>query len=641
MPIMIPDPIASTASESEKIVFETFKYATNSLAREWTIFHSVEVESLGIDTGSLKIDFVILDWTCYSVICLEVATREQRENQSSGTPPSRLAKAEEAMNILKSHFSHSHFADDSPLALGFVTIYPTSEQFNEQTLPEHLGPMFNEAELPVGLTLLTEYSESCDALNPESLSDALANYALHLQTWERISNEEEDKDAQMKMHKLQSELESTSMETTTIYSEDLETLRQQLLRLTTDQLNSLRRVDLNARCVIDGAAGTGKTVLAKELAKQRCEAGEKVALLCSNPNLSSRFERWAEKLSENSEGTIIVGTPATLPSSVFGNQDLFGYDPVLKDKHAQRLEDSPQLQRTLKEGSLHNGWQQFINDTIVDLGQEGIFDYMIVDEAQNLCDKVFLRMMDAILKDGLTNGRWTMFGDFVNQNLVSIDHTNKGTDALKDFGLNWSNDRLESNCRNTHQIADTIAGLVDVESLPLSGVHGPPVQIEYFNSQEELGNMLDSLISTWKSRGFESRQIVLLSSSKGNEFDTNREYCGWRLLKIHEITEDFQDDPIILGDSSQDNTLIYSDVHDFQGLESDLAILVMPLTDEMVELAGGVMLPRVEHLDRVLYTGMSRAKTMLIVVAHESYKEILEDRITSWKLINSKDSLAY
>ena len=39
-------------------------------------------------------------------------------------------------------------------------------------------------------------------------------------------------------------------------------------------------------------------------------------------------------------------------------------------------------------------------------------------------------------------------------------------------------------------------------------------------------------------------------------------------------------------------TLRYSDVYDFQGLESDLAILVLPVTEDQVVLAGGVTLPR-------------------------------------------------
>ena len=81
----------------------------------------------------------------------------------------------------------------------------------------------------------------------------------------------------------------------------------------------------------------------------------------------------------------------------------------------------------------------------------------------------------------------------------------------------------------------------------------------------------------------------------------------------------------VSGDSSP-RTLRYSDVYDFQGLESDLAILVLPVTENQVVLAGGVTLPYEEHLNRVLYTGMSRATTMLIIVAHESYRGMLERR---------------
>ena len=76
--------------------------------------------------------------------------------------------------------------------------------------------------------------------------------------------------------------------------------------------------------------------------------------------------------------------------------------------------------------------------------------------------------------------------------------------------------------------------------------------------------------------------------------------------------------------------------YDFQGLESDLAILVLPVTENQVVLAGGVTLPHEDHLNRVLYTGMSRATTMLIIVAHESYRGILENRRERYdKLVGS------
>ena len=54
-----------------------------------------------------------------------------------------------------------------------------------------------------------------------------------------------------------------------IISAELETLRLRLLSLTVEQAFSLGMVKRNDRCVIDGAAGTGKTVLAMELAKRR------------------------------------------------------------------------------------------------------------------------------------------------------------------------------------------------------------------------------------------------------------------------------------------------------------------------------------------------------------------------------------
>jgi hypothetical protein len=90
----------------------------------------------------------------------------------------------------------------------------------------------------------------------------------------------------------------------------------------------------------------------------------------------------------------------------------------------------------------------------------------------------------------------------------------------------------------------------------------------------------------------------------------------------------------VSGDSSP-RTLRYSEVYDFQGLESDLAILVLPVTENQVVLAGGVTLPYEDHLNRVLYTGMSRATTMLVLVAHESYRGILENRRSLYEAVHS------
>ena len=677
MAIMIPPIIPDDASESEKIIFETFKHTPIASAREWRVFHRVKTPLHGNTLNPSVIDFVIHIQEYHTVVCFQIA-----QNDASVDP------VREAMSAFKDHFK-DFFDADSLLSLGGVSVQARDFDYL--------------------IWLMENDSYVTEVVSPDNLVETLENYiyTLYNSEWSEIEEwnnaQEQMKKLQQdleilvltnvdsgvpqeQMDKLQQDLELAGMTTNTIYRYDLETSRRELLRLTLDQLNSLQRMGNNDRCLISGAAGTGKTVLAMELAKERCEAGETVALLCSNPNLSQRFEKWAEKLSNENSGQILAGTPASLLSLVFEDNDF------LKQNHMDRLqkyseiettEGSPEsettkrfskLETTLRLGSLDNAWEEFISDTIEDLRDGGLcnyFDYLIIDEAQNLCHHVFLKLINELLKSGLVTGRWSMFGD-PNQDLVSFD-SERGTDTLNESGgqtsrwsrmlnefgeqtsqwlreLNeglrrssksefkwWYDDELETNCRNTHEIADAVARLANIKSPPMSGVHGPPIQLKYFENQAQLGHTLDELISTWKKIGYESRQIILLSSVSSDKFDTGRtDYGGWKLMNISGVTEDIpkvDGDPgeiLVASSPSQGDILRYSDVYDFQGLESDLAILVMPVTDDMVELSGGVTLPRVDHLNRVLYTGMSRAKTMLIILAHESYTEVLGDRWESY-----------
>ena len=432
----------------------------------------------------------------------------------------------------------------------------------------------------------------------------------------RELSEEDFKSGQREWEEVRNELEGIEQPPETIFRSDLrsdlETLRPQLLRLTEEQVEVLNTLNEETRYVIDGAAGTGKTVLAQELAKRRCEAGDTVALMCSNPNLIHHLEQWAEKISKGSEGEIVAGTPATLPSYAFEEDS----DPA--HRHTQRLEDFPDREEALKIGYLGNfkaKWPSFVDETVKDLGQGGIFDYLIVDEAQNLCDedKVFLRLMDKLLKGGLTKGRFTMFGDFKNQNILfysSSDDEKDGRDYLDDFIKRRDLPEripLETNCRNTQQIHAKIVELTFLGSPPLDGVHGPEVEIEFF-SGEEWRERLNHLVHSLKERKFDSQQIILLTAIDDGEFNAMDRCGGWKLSNISEASSD---------------DLRCSDIYDFQGLESDVAILVIPLADDQVTIGGSVVVSRAEHLRKMLYTGMSRAKAMLFIVAHEDYRSHL------------------
>ena len=61
--------------------------------------------------------------------------------------------------------------------------------------------------------------------------------------------------------------------------------------------------------------------------------------------------------------------------------------------------------------------ERFI-EAYVDSGAEP-FDYLIVDEAQDLMNEKYLEVFDLILSGGLKNGKWTFFIDAENQNIYT------------------------------------------------------------------------------------------------------------------------------------------------------------------------------------------------------------------------------
>lgn len=644
---MIPNEIPDDARQEEKTIFEILKHGRLAQDRNWRIFHSIQVPQRANPSRSRLIDFVILIPNQLSVICIVVKPPATLGfwDETHGelvTDPNIVENIEDStedLNIknitedLRSLYQKSHFRDDSPLSLGYAVVSPDldSEQLTITTPYPDID--IKSGTFDILDTMLEGYAGN---LNPKLWEDLDKLYTkdgdFNEEGWNEW-RESWDKAQEELLVTLRSDLESLQPDSegskisdpTIIHDYDPKTLRSKLLVLTEEQVKSYKEFLQEPRCVIDGAAGTGKTVLAKYLAEQRCEKSETVGLLCSNRYLIDDFEKWAEAVSNNSNGKIIVGTPSTLPSKIFEENN------TLSERHEQRVNDD--LEQTLRFGFLKHEWQSFIEETVNDLTQvidnadktkeSGIFDYLIVDEAQNLCDEVFLKLMDVLLKDGLAKGKWAMFGDFIYQNIVTLDR-DEGTDVLKKFdeGIDWEEDTLRTNCRNTQEISGAVENLVQIKSLPRSGVHGPHVAIKLFDSLE-LNKMLQDLISTYSNEGIKSTESILLSSGEANVFNEivkkyDDQYNEWQLRPIGEGIED---------SSAEGNILRYSDVYDYQGLESNFVILVMPETGENVELAGGNVLTRPQHLNRVLYTGMSRAHTMLVILAEKSsYEEILKTR---------------
>ena len=149
------------------------------------------------------------------------------------------------------------------------------------------------------------------------------------------------------------------------------------------------------------------------------------------------------------------------------------------------------------------------------------------------------------------------------------------------------------------------------------------MQVKYFKTDDEIETALDQTVEELQEGQLHSKQIVILTS--GNEdFDVTRSYRGWGLQNIREAGAQSTSEGAISVSGDTSSFLRYSDVYDFQGLESEVVVLVLPLTERQTLIRGTATMPDNELLRKVLYTGMSRAKMGLIVIAHEGYKEHLD-----------------
>ena len=612
MPTMIPAEI-STDNRFERDLFEKFK----KIPANWTILHSVSV-----GTGSRQpreLDFVILIPESYSVVYLEAkggrySIRDRkwfRDGEAVGRIPTEQASS--GMYELKNKFTREH-----PQYSG-----------SELWLSFSCAVAFTDWDIAGEATRQADVTKGALLMGGGDVQDGNRMYQLLREHTNEVRNNfdstEDWNDLKRKLAGSQLiamvkmlNPPPTPVTSNTFFRHNLDTLLPELLEPTPSQTTALTLIKGNDRCVIDGAAGTGKTVLAMESVRQRCEQdGDTVAILCSNPLLSSRFEQWAETLSAEQGGRVMAGTPASLLARAFAD------DPSFLSRHQQRMDALPNLERALKRGDLDNGWRGFVENTLQELeGKPAVFDYLVIDEAQNLCDDVFLRLLDKLLKGGLAHGRWTMFGDFTNQNIVTPRRGDREYvyKVLADFGASNTRWRLDTNCRNTYEIAAATYDTTDIGAPTLPGLHGPDVEYRYFDSNDQLHDLLEKQLAEWDRRGFESRQIIILSSGDDNIFDQNRQYGKWKLVNIADAPSG--SDVMV---SSDDSPYVrFSNIFDFQGLESNLVILVLPIAPGQTKVGGVVTLPYVNYLTRLLYIAMSRANAMLIVMADEGYKAHLQ-----------------
>lgn len=236
-----------------------------------------------------------------------------------------------------------------------------------------------------------------------------------------------------------------------VSAHDVET---RIARLTEDQLRLIDVVEANPRVICSGGAGTGKTMLALELAKRWGASGMKTVLACHSPWLKRFLERNA-----------VPGLTVSLAESIHVAAKRVGIEK---------------------------------------------FDALIVDEGQDILNMDALAQLDNCLCGGISKGHWCFFHDANNQSGLCGSYVPDAYDYLESFCP--VRVPLKTNCRNSLPILQRIQGDLDAD-VGNSGVgDGPAVrEVHVADAEGAIQALEKELRGLVDSEGFNPRDIVVLS----------------------------------------------------------------------------------------------------------------------------------
>lgn len=222
---------------------------------------------------------------------------------------------------------------------------------------------------------------------------------------------------------------------------------EELRRYSQEQMVALDAMEANRRVAFDGAAGTGKTLLAIEAARRSHAAGRRTLFLCYNRLLSEWLQDQVASLAPavvcdtlHNHMCAVAGAKPGAYDSGFWENEL----PQLAAERLMDMEDGEAAGKRPVDAAKSSG----------DADDQAPFRYtdLIIDEAQDVLREEYLDFLELSLKGGLDEGSWRMFGDFTHQAIYGGDMGLQ--EFIKNRGGGAPVYSLVLNCRNTPGIVE-------------------------------------------------------------------------------------------------------------------------------------------------------------------------------------------
>lgn len=576
---MIPDQYNNfTSSSAEKRIFELLK--NDPMTKGWVVLHSLGLTHRGTKPYG-EIDFVVMI-PVTGIISLEIKGGGVSCSEGRWETMDRIGQKEKLRRSPFLQAREGMFALREKVLTCAPNEFPTALIFGYGVVMPDVS--FNQKS--------PEW-ESWQVIDQDVLKKPISSALLRLAKEQSKfhpsppPNEPSPATIQIVQQILRPDFEVVVCRGTQIADTEI-----QLLQLTLEQYNVIDLLSENERCLIEGSAGTGKTMLALEYARRSAMKGKRTLFVCFNRILGDWIGRQVTQYDDLS--LITAGS----------------FFKIIRDQivYSHYSEEFLQAEKMGQTAELYNDIFPFWGQLAVE-ETKGFYDVLVLDEAQDLLQTGVLEVLNVWLKGGLKTGQWVIFGDFQRQAIFNSFTGEELKDKINGYNTQYVKGKLLINCRNTKNIGEETALLSGFDSLPyrLGNVRGLPVTYLYYDSSNNQRMLLYDTLCKMFSENINEKDIVIIShmrlvNSGVNNIDGHGHF---RIIDINEQNVN----PSLM------RTVYFSTVQAFKGMESPVVILcdVDRVTDGEPQ--------------SILYVAMSRARSQLTVLLNDQTRPFITETV--------------
>lgn len=465
MAIMFPDkPKEFALNSKEDLMFE----ALRKLPDSYCVFHSFSIVT--IEDGMIfesETDFVIFNQQ-KGILCLEAKAGQVKYEDGCWKYGS---------GVEMNHDGPYHQAAQNKWKLGkymkelgLSDIYSRCKMIHAVWFPSVRKEKFNGVNLPPEADMQITMTQEAEDDIEKTISDIFA-YELPNHKKTMLSN----KDAEHLINKVL----APSFDLISFAEMKHNHSERVFKRMLREQIALINYLEEQRSAVINGMAGTGKTVMAIEKARRHAEQGEKVLFLCYNLYLKEYLQ---DTYSHD-------------------NISFYTIDGLACKLCNTSIPDYHRLQEVLLD--MYGGYFPY-QHVIIDEGQD--FGKEKLDEIE-----IISLLRDNVLDDEDKNGTFYLFYDR-NQMIQS----EKMPDYISDADCKLT---LYKNCRNTRNIAITSLRLLGTEKQPKlveGALEGDSPEMYLALGVKDTVNTLNNIIDAYWNKDYRNIQILTCKTEESS-----------------------------------------------------------------------------------------------------------------------------